>query len=176
MRENRWTFAAITAVRDAGKKVSAEADKHPGQSTHRPAILFSMSPAFHPSDESPINESNADSAADDLASHESASRNARDDDNFEPASDEELAALLAEDEDDPALEDEFPMGDGVADVSTEVYCPYCGEPVEIALDPGSGSHQQYVEDCQVCCQPWRVSVYYDEEGHADVQVTPEDES
>ena len=24
-------------------------------------------------------------------------------------------------------------------------CPYCGEPVEITLDPGSGSQQDYVE-------------------------------
>ncbi|MDQ6613142.1 MAG: CPXCG motif-containing cysteine-rich protein [Gemmatimonadota bacterium] len=68
------------------------------------------------------------------------------------------------------------MGDGVADVSTEVHCPYCGEAVEIALDPGSGTHQNYVEDCQVCCQPWRVSVYYGEDGHADVSVSAEDET
>lgn len=93
----------------------------------------------------------------------------------EPFDEAEIDAILADDEDDPALEDDFPMGDGVADVSAEVHCPYCGEPVEIALDPGSGSQQHYVEDCQVCCQPWRVSVYYDEEGQADVQVTPEDE-
>lgn len=87
----------------------------------------------------------------------------------------EIEALLAEDEDDLELEDDFPMGDGVADVATEVHCPYCGEPVEISLDPGSGSEQHYVEDCQVCCQPWRVSVYYDEEEHAEVQVSAEDE-
>lgn len=128
-----------------------------------------MSPAFHPSDE----EEPSDDA---LVDNERApQRGARDDDDIEVASEDELAALLAEDEDDPDLEDEFPMGDGVADVSAEVYCPYCGEPVEIALDPGSGTHQQYVEDCQVCCQPWRVTVLYDEDGHADVQVTPEDE-
>ena len=130
-----------------------------------------MSPAFHPSD----NDTSDDDAQvdDERPSHEAAKRGADDDD--EVASEAELAALLAEDEDDPDLEDEFPTGDGVVDVSTEVYCPYCGEPVEIALDPGSGSHQQYVEDCQVCCQPWRVLVYYDEDGHASVQVTPEDE-
>ncbi len=85
----------------------------------------------------------------------------------------EIEELLADEDDN--LEDEFPMGDGVADISAEVHCPYCGEPVEIALDPGSGSQQQYVEDCQVCCQPWRVAVSYDEDGHADVQVSAEDE-
>jgi hypothetical protein len=96
-------------------------------------------------------------------------------------SEEPTAELLAEleleglDDDDLDLDDEFPMGDGVADLSANVYCPYCGEPVEIALDPGSGSQQDYVEDCQVCCQPWRVSVSYQEDGTADVTVAAEDE-
>ena len=134
-----------------------------------------MSPAFHPLDNDDETSDDDAPVDDQQPAHETHQRAARDQENVELASDEELEALLAEDEDDPDLEDEFPMGDGVADVSTEVYCPYCGEPNEIALDPGSGSHQQYVEDCQVCCQPWRVSVYYDEDGHADVQVTPEDE-
>ena len=133
-----------------------------------------MSPAFDPSDEHETPDENSVSDHE-RAARDAARRSAADDEEVELASDEELAALLAEDEDDPGLEDEFPMGDGVADVTAEVYCPYCGEPVEIALDPGSGSQQHYVEDCQVCCQPWRVSVYYDEDGHADVQVTPEDE-
>ena len=134
-----------------------------------------MSPAFQPSDYDDETSDDSTPVDDEQAAREAARRAAHDDDEIEVASDDELAALLAEDEDDPDLEDEFPMGDGVADVSTVVYCPCCGEPVEIALDPGSGSHQQYVEDCQVCCQPWRVSVSYDEDGHADVQVTPEDE-
>lgn len=37
-------------------------------------------------------------------------------------------------------------------------CPYCGEPVELILDEGGGSHQVYVEDCPVCCRPWQVEV------------------
>ena len=73
---------------------------------------------------------------------------------------------------DPALADaldaDFPLGDGVADVTAELWCPYCGEPNEVALDPGSGAHQEYVEDCQVCCQPWRVTVTYHADGSADV--------
>lgn len=80
-----------------------------------------------------------------------------------------------DDDDDADLDEAFPLGDGVADLTALVHCPYCGEPVEIALDPGSGSTQEYVEDCQVCCQPWRVSVQYDEAGGADVSVSPEDE-
>jgi hypothetical protein len=47
--------------------------------------------------------------------------------------------------------------------------------VQIALDPGGGPAQAYVEDCEVCCRPWRVTVRYDDEGRADVSVTALDE-
>ncbi|MGH7678836.1 MAG: CPXCG motif-containing cysteine-rich protein [Gemmatimonadaceae bacterium] len=67
------------------------------------------------------------------------------------------------------LEDDFPLGDGPADLAATVLCPYCAEEVSIALDPGSGSSQEYVEDCPVCCQPWRVTVRYDR-GSATVSV------
>jgi hypothetical protein len=76
---------------------------------------------------------------------------------------------------DPELDEDFPLGDGTAETEAVVTCPYCGEPVEIALDPGSGDHQEYVEDCAVCCQPWRVSVIYDSTGHARVSLTALDE-
>ena len=52
----------------------------------------------------------------------------------------------------------------------EVACPYCGETAVIGLDPGGGSAQDYVEDCPVCCRPWRVRVRYDDEGTAEVWV------
>lgn len=71
------------------------------------------------------------------------------------------------------LEDEFPLGDGTADTAGFVVCPYCGEENTIFLDPGSGDHQDYVEDCQVCCRPWRVSVRYSSSGTASVRVEPE---
>jgi hypothetical protein len=54
-----------------------------------------------------------------------------------------------------------------------VFCPYCGEINEIGLDPGSGSRQEYVEDCQVCCRPWRVIVTYLPDGSVDVSVESE---
>jgi Cysteine-rich CPXCG len=40
-------------------------------------------------------------------------------------------------------------------------CPYCGEPVALAIDEGGGSPQSYVEDCPVCCRPWQVEVSHD---------------
>ena len=71
---------------------------------------------------------------------------------------------------DDDLDSEFPLGDGTAESSAEVFCPYCGEMNEIVLDPGSGAHQEYVEDCQVCCRPWRVAVRYDSMGAAQVSI------
>ena len=72
--------------------------------------------------------------------------------------------------DDDSLNEEFPLGDGTAEVEATVRCPYCGEINEIALDPGSGNQQEYVEDCQVCCRPWQVAVHYLPDGTADVSV------
>ena len=37
-----------------------------------------------------------------------------------------------------------------------VVCPYCGEEVEIFLEPEiRGS---LIQDCEVCCNPWKVRV------------------
>jgi hypothetical protein len=68
--------------------------------------------------------------------------------------------------------EDFPIGDGTADGEAVISCPHCGEAIEIALDAGSGARQEYVEDCEVCCRPWRVTVRYRSDGHADVQVAP----
>jgi len=76
---------------------------------------------------------------------------------------------------DDDLDEEFPLGDGSAETEATVMCPYCGEPNEIALDAGSGAAQDYVEDCQVCCRPWRVTVYYNDAGGAEVAAVPLDD-
>ena len=34
--------------------------------------------------------------------------------------------------------------------SANLACPYCGEPIEIVVDPSVG-RQDDIEDCQVCC-------------------------
>lgn len=42
------------------------------------------------------------------------------------------------------------------DDSWTVECPYCGEMIEVYIEPDvSGS---FVQDCEVCCQPWLVRV------------------
>ncbi|HJU69821.1 MAG TPA: CPXCG motif-containing cysteine-rich protein [Gemmatimonadaceae bacterium] len=79
---------------------------------------------------------------------------------FEPNGDPDLEA---------DLDEEFPLGDGTVDTEATVICPHCAEVVAIGLDPGSGTVQEYIEDCAVCCQPWTVLVSY-KNGAADVSV------
>lgn len=74
-------------------------------------------------------------------------------------------------EDDDDFEDDGLAADGDA----EVVCPYCGEPQEIALDPGGGPDQSYVQDCEVCCRPWNVHVVFSRDGSARVTVAAADE-
>ncbi len=75
---------------------------------------------------------------------------------------------------DSDLDADFPLGDGVADMVTLHSCPYCGAEVEILLDPGGGTTQEYVEDCEVCCRPWQVRVTWSH-GSAVVELRTEDE-
>ena len=37
-----------------------------------------------------------------------------------------------------------------------VTCPYCGEESEIYLEPDVGG--TLVQDCEVCCNPWRLRI------------------
>ena len=71
---------------------------------------------------------------------------------------------------DSDLDDLFPGEEGGWDTDADVVCPYCGEVVNIGLDPGGGGDQTYVEDCEVCCQPWQVRLHYDSEGHAVIEL------
>ena len=73
------------------------------------------------------------------------------------------------------LDEDFPLGDGRVQDRARSFCPYCGEKVVLHLDAGSGSRQDYVEDCPVCCRPWRVRVRYGSDGRADVELTAEDD-
>jgi hypothetical protein len=54
-----------------------------------------------------------------------------------------------------------------------VYCPYCGEIIEIIVDL-SVDHQEYVEDCSVCCRPIVMAVTAGDTGAA-VNVRSEDD-
>ena len=58
-------------------------------------------------------------------------------------------------------------------VSFIVECPYCGEQVEVYVEADSGG--TFVQDCEVCCNPWTVRVV-DEDGDRFVELTRADGS
>ncbi|AFL83992.1 hypothetical protein Belba_1369 [Belliella baltica DSM 15883] len=43
------------------------------------------------------------------------------------------------------------------------YCPYCSEEISMLLDP-SIVRQQYIEDCEVCCNPIELRFEVEESG------------
>ena len=45
-------------------------------------------------------------------------------------------------------------------------CPYCGENISMLLDL-SEEQQQYIEDCEVCCQPIDISFRVEEQQISD---------
>ncbi len=45
-------------------------------------------------------------------------------------------------------------------------CDACGEEIVIPIDLSQGAHQEYVEDCPVCCRPNRITLEVDELGGA----------
>jgi hypothetical protein len=54
--------------------------------------------------------------------------------------------------------------------SVPMICPYCGEPIEVEVDPSGGLHQQFIEDCWVCCQPIEFEVSFGPDGKAKVHA------
>ena len=48
-------------------------------------------------------------------------------------------------------------------------CDSCGEEIVVPVDISAGSHQDYVEDCPVCCPPMSLHVEIDHDGEARVE-------
>ena len=48
-------------------------------------------------------------------------------------------------------------------------CDSCGEEIVVPVDVSAGAHQEYVEDCPVCCHPMTLHVDIDPDGEAHVQ-------
>jgi hypothetical protein len=44
-------------------------------------------------------------------------------------------------------------------VLTASPCPYCFQRVELFVDPDTEG--SYVEDCEICCRPWQITVARD---------------
>jgi len=49
-----------------------------------------------------------------------------------------------------------------------VMCPYCGE--EVSLSVEQDVEGSFVQDCEVCCHPWAVTVTRDADGDATFHV------
>ncbi|BCG64586.1 MAG: hypothetical protein methR_P2371 [Methyloprofundus sp.] len=56
----------------------------------------------------------------------------------------------------------------------QTQCPYCGEMIDLLIDD-SEPEQNYIEDCQVCCQPIIVDVSINVEGKLIVVLCSENE-
>jgi hypothetical protein len=54
-----------------------------------------------------------------------------------------------------------------------VTCPYCGEDVEIYVEPDVRG--TFVQDCEVCCNPWRIQIRRTQ-GERDITVMRADGS
>ena len=81
----------------------------------------------------------------------------------------------AQESDDDEDRDDFDELDAELGQGAMVFCPYCGESVEVLVDPAGGGTQAYVEDCEVCCQPWAVRVDVGNDGVPTVTVTTLDD-
>lgn len=54
------------------------------------------------------------------------------------------------------------------DTQFVVTCPYCSEDVEIYLEPDVRG--TLVQDCEVCCHPWRLRIVSEPTGERWVEV------
>jgi len=55
----------------------------------------------------------------------------------------------------------------------EYTCPSCGEVIVIPVDPTQGSHQEYVEDCPICCRPNIIRLEIQSDGTVICDGLPE---
>ena len=60
------------------------------------------------------------------------------------------------------------------DEAVEIFCPYCGEPSTISVGVAE-EDDDFVQDCPVCCRPWKVRIRIRRDGSADITVAAEGE-
>ena len=58
---------------------------------------------------------------------------------------------------------------------SSITCPYCGETLEVLID-AADLNQQYIEDCQVCCQPITFLLSESDNGKPVINVYSENET
>ena len=68
----------------------------------------------------------------------------------------------------PALSEPQRVEGPMSDTEFHVVCPYCGEEGEIYVEPDI--HGTLVQDCEVCCNPWQITVWWEDgERYVDVR-------
>lgn len=50
----------------------------------------------------------------------------------------------------------------------EIECPYCGEHLELSIEPDVFGAM--VQDCEVCCNPLQLTITRDRDGDVEVRV------
>jgi len=55
-----------------------------------------------------------------------------------------------------------------------ITCPYCGEQVEVDVE--ADVRGTFIQDCEVCCNPWELRVVRDLTGERSVEVRRADGS
>jgi len=48
--------------------------------------------------------------------------------------------------------------DATMEIEASFVCAYCFQVNAVTVDPTGGAHQEYVEDCQICCRPNMLSI------------------
>jgi transcription elongation factor Elf1 len=59
------------------------------------------------------------------------------------------------------------------DQEASYVCDSCGEEIVVPVDITAGDHQDYVEDCPICCHPMRLQI--DIGGDGEVNILGEHE-
>ncbi len=60
------------------------------------------------------------------------------------------------------------------ELETTFVCAFCFSVNDIVVDSSGGLHQEYTEDCQVCCRPNKLHIIIDERlEKAEVSAEPE---
>ncbi|WP_221801082.1 CPXCG motif-containing cysteine-rich protein [Oceanobacter mangrovi] len=74
----------------------------------------------------------------------------------------------------PDDDDNGSASTGIGLIQQRIYCPYCGERLDVLLDPQELG-LQYIEDCQVCCRPMTMLISEAANGELEVSVWTSDE-
>lgn len=72
------------------------------------------------------------------------------------------------DDEDLEAEDALELED-----QSSYLCHSCGEEIVVPVDLTAGQHQQYVEDCPVCCHPNVIRVDVDPSGQVHLSSDSE---